>query len=81
MLEGSDVRTVTVPLAETLRVIRDDAVLLGVTLLYAELRPTTLAVLHRSEWFAEQEEAGCVWPDVEAALEHARRLGDAEPGH
>jgi SulP family sulfate permease len=75
VLEGSAVHNVTIPLVETLRGISEDLATTGSTLLFAEFPPATLAVLHQSVWFAEQEEAGRVWPTVEEALAHVDTAG------
>ncbi len=71
MLDCSAISTVTVPLLDALRELRDELAGDERALLLAGLPEDVLLVCLRMPWFAEHEARGLVLPGVDDAVEAA----------
>ena len=75
VLESSAVDVVTLPFLDTLESLHHDLAHDHVTLVIAGLPAQAYDKARRSSWFAEQEQAGLVQPNVDAAVGTPFRRG------
>ena len=75
VLEASAVDMVTLPFLDTLESLHHDLAQADVTLVLAGLPPGSHEKARRSTWFAEQEQAGLVQPNVDSAVGSPFRRG------
>ena len=72
IVEGAAVHRVTIPFLDTLEGLHADLEQEDIRLLLCALPPDVVAHARRSRWFAGFDDAGSVFPTVDAAVASSR---------